>query len=124
LRRLPVYSRRTTMTDQCDIANRKCRPCEGGVPPLGAEEARELLAELPGWRLNGEKLEKDFTFANHHEAMAFVNAVAWVSHREDHHPELTLGYGDVRVRYWTHAIGGLSENDFICAGKLEKLLAL
>ena len=112
------------MTAQCDIGNRKCRPCEGGVAPLGAAEARELLAALPGWRVDGERLEKKFAFANHYEALAFVNAVAWVSHREDHHPELTVGYRDVRVRYWTHAIGGLSENDFICAAKLEKLLVL
>ena len=112
------------MTEQCDIGNRKCQPCEGGVAPLGAAEARELLAALPGWHLDGERLEKGFAFANHYEALAFVNAVAWVSHREDHHPELTVGYRDVRVRYWTHAIGGLSENDFICAAKLEKLLAL
>ncbi|QLQ24029.1 MAG: 4a-hydroxytetrahydrobiopterin dehydratase [Dechloromonas sp.] len=112
------------MTEQCDIGNRKCQPCEGGVAPLGAAEARELLAMLPGWRVDGERLEKGFAFANHYEALAFVNAVAWVSHREDHHPELSVGYRDVRVRYWTHAIGGLSENDFICAAKLEKLLVL
>ncbi len=112
------------MTDRCDIGNRKCQPCEGGVAPLGAAEARELLAALPGWRIDGEQLEKAFAFANHYEALAFVNAVAWVSHREDHHPQLVVGYRDVRVRYWTHAIGGLSENDFICAAKLEKLLVL
>jgi 4a-hydroxytetrahydrobiopterin dehydratase len=94
------------------------------VAPLGAAEARELLAELPGWCVDGERLEKKFAFANHYEALAFVNAVAWVSHREDHHPELTVGYRDVCVQYWTHAIGGLSENDFICAAKLEKLLVL
>jgi len=112
------------MTEQCDIGNRKCQPCEGGVAPLGAAEARELLAALPGWHLDGDRLEKGFAFTNHYEALAFVNAVAWVSHREDHHPELSVGYRDVRVRYWTHAIGGLSENDFICAAKLEKLLVL
>ncbi len=112
------------MTEQCNIGNRKCQPCEGGVAPLEAAEARDLLAALPGWRVDGQRLEKAFAFSNHYEALAFVNAVAWVSHREDHHPELTVGYRDVRVRYWTHAIGGLSENDFICAAKLEKLLVL
>jgi 4a-hydroxytetrahydrobiopterin dehydratase len=112
------------MTTQCDIGNRKCQPCEGGVPPLGEAGCRELLAALPGWRLEGEKLVKDFNFRNHYEVLAFVNAVAWVSHREDHHPELSIGYAACQVRYWTHAIGGLSENDFICAAKIEKLLSL
>ena len=87
-------------------------------------DAAKLLANLSGWTLVDQYLEKTFTFRNHLETMAFVNAIAWVSHREDHHPELTVGYKDVRVRYWTHAIGGLSDNDFICAAKLDQLLAL
>ncbi len=110
------------MANTCDITNRHCQPCEGGIPPLTAEAAASLLHELPGWTLLDQRLEKTFAFRNHYEAMAFVNAIAWVSHREDHHPELAVGYKDVRVRYWTHAIGGLSENDFICAAKVEKLL--
>lgn len=112
------------MTEQCDIAGRHCKPCEGGVAPLGDEAVRGLLAGLAGWRQAGQRIEKTFGFHNHYEAMAFVNAVAWVSHREDHHPDLAVGYRDCTVRYWTHAIGGLSENDFICAAKLEKLLSL
>ncbi len=108
----------------CDIANRHCQPCEGGVPPLSDAQSRQLLAELKGWQLVGSKLERMFVFKNHYETMAFVNAIAWVSHRENHHPELTVGYKDCRVSYWTHAIGGLSENDFISAAKLEKLLVL
>ncbi len=110
------------MTTSCDITNKHCQPCEGGIPALDTEAARALLQELPDWQLNDQRLEKTFAFRNHYEAMAFVNAIAWVSHREDHHPELTVGYKEVRVRYWTHAIGGLSENDFICAAKVEKLL--
>lgn len=86
--------------------------------------AQALMGTLPGWALAANKLEKTFVFSNHYEAMAFVNAVAWVSHRENHHPELTVGYKDCRVSYWTHAIGGLSENDFICAAKLERLLEI
>lgn len=110
------------MATTCDISNRHCQPCEGGIPQLTVEAAAGLLRELPGWTLLDQQLGKTFSFSNHYEAMTFVNAIAWVSHRENHHPELTVGYKDVRVRYWTHAIGGLSENDFICAAKLEKLL--
>ncbi len=111
------------MTDTCNLSTRRCTPCEGGVPALDADAAGRLLAGLDGWTLTDGKIEKAFRFRNHHETMAFVNAVAWISHREDHHPELTVGYADCRVRYWTHAIGGLSENDFICAAKVERLLA-
>jgi len=112
------------MNPQCELSDRRCRPCEGGVPPLSAGEAASLLQTLDGWSLADGRIGKTFRFRNHHETMAFVNAVAWISHREDHHPELTVGYADCQVRYWTHAIGGLSENDFICAAKIERLLTL
>ena len=112
------------MNPSCDLSTRRCVPCEGGVPVLNDTVARELLAGLNGWSLADAKIEKTFRFRNHHETMAFVNAVAWISHREEHHPELTVGYADCRVRYWTHAIGGLSENDFICAAKVDRLLTL
>lgn len=111
------------MSQSCDLSARHCVPCEGGVPALDDAAARKLVAELDGWALSDGKIEKGFLFRNHHETMAFVNAVAWISHREDHHPELTVGYADCRVRYWTHAIGGLSENDFICAAKVDRLFA-
>jgi 4a-hydroxytetrahydrobiopterin dehydratase len=110
--------------EQCELGSRRCQPCEGGVPALAAAAAQAMLDGLPGWTIAESRLYKVFVFRNHYEAMAFVNVVAWVSHREDHHPQLGVGYKDVRVEYWTHAIGGLSENDFICAAKLEKLLAL
>lgn len=112
------------MATSCNLADRQCQPCEGGVVPLDMASATEMLGALPDWALGEQRLEKSFVFRNHYEAMAFVNAIAWISHRENHHPELTVGYKDVRVRYWTHAIGGLSENDFICAAKVEKLLDL
>ena len=108
----------------CQLSSRRCTSCEGGIPPLAEDECRALLRDLSGWNLNGKAIAKTFGFANHYEAMAFVNAVAWVSHRENHHPELTIGYKEVLVRYWTHAIDGLSENDFICAAKIEKLLEI
>ena len=110
------------MDPSCAIAQRRCRPCEGGVPALGEEETNALLAQVPDWQLTAvPAIERHFSFRNHYETMTFVNAVAWVSHREDHHPELTVGYNTCTVRYWTHAINGLSENDFICAAKVDKL---
>ncbi|MDD2885834.1 MAG: 4a-hydroxytetrahydrobiopterin dehydratase [Dechloromonas sp.] len=107
----------------CSLSGRSCEPCEGGIPPLSDEAARAFLNDLPAWSITNQRLEKNFSFRNHYEAMAFVNAVAWISHREDHHPELVVGYHSVGVRYWTHAIHGLSENDFICAAKIEQLNA-
>ncbi|HEX6734035.1 MAG TPA: 4a-hydroxytetrahydrobiopterin dehydratase [Azonexus sp.] len=110
--------------DHCELGSKRCQPCEGGMPALGAEEISRLLKDVPTWAVSDGRLAKTFLFRNHYEAVAFVNALAWVSHRENHHPQLTVGYKDVHVEYWTHAIDGLSENDFICAAKLEKLLAL
>ncbi|NLC70713.1 MAG: 4a-hydroxytetrahydrobiopterin dehydratase [Desulfuromonadaceae bacterium] len=107
-----------------DLARRHCRPCEGGVPPLDQETVSELLKRLPEWQYAKERIFKTFTFKNHYQTMAFVNAIAWISHRENHHPELEVGYNTCQVRYYTQAIGGLSENDFICAAKVEKLMSL
>jgi 4a-hydroxytetrahydrobiopterin dehydratase len=106
------------------LAKRKCKPCEGGVPAYSAPQARDMLKQLKGWLLEDGKLVKVYPFANYHHTMAFVNALAWISHREDHHPDLAVGYNQCRVTYWTHAVGGLSENDFICAAKCDALLEL
>lgn len=106
----------------CDLASKHCKPCEGGVPPLTPAEAGLLLKTLDGWTLSGNELVKTFQFKNYHETMAFVNATAWISHREDHHPDLEVGFRQCRVRYSTHAIGGLSENDFICAARIDALM--
>jgi len=107
-----------------DLASGKCKPCEGGVAPLTDAEARSLLKQLDGWALANGRIAKTYSFKNYYQTMAFVNATAWISHREDHHPDLAVGYNQCRVEYWTHAIGGLSENDFICAAKLDKLFDL
>jgi 4a-hydroxytetrahydrobiopterin dehydratase len=80
------------------------------------------MAQLPGWAVAGNELVRTFTFRNYYETMAFVNAVAWIAHTEDHHPDLRVGYDRCEVRYSTHAIGGLSENDFICAAKVSALV--
>jgi len=107
-----------------ELARRKCKPCEGGVAPYTAGQAKELLGQLKGWILEDGTLVKLYAFRNYHETMAFVNALAWISHREDHHPDLQVGYNKCRVEYSTHAIGGLSENDFICAAKADALFSL
>lgn len=108
----------------CDIAaGRRCEPCEGGTPPTTEAQARKELETLPGWALNENGIEKIFQFKNYYQTMAFVNALAWVAHQEDHHPDLQVGYKTCHVRYTTHAIGGLSANDFHCARRLDALLA-
>jgi 4a-hydroxytetrahydrobiopterin dehydratase len=107
-----------------ELARKKCKPCEGGVAPLSDEQVRPLLKGLDGWTREGKSITKTYRFKNYFETMAFVNAAAWVSHREDHHPDMLAGYNECRVSYWTHAIGGLSENDFICAAKLDALFEI
>ncbi len=104
-----------------DLAAKRCKPCEGGTPPLGPEEIARQLTALPGWEHLDGSIAKRFEFKNYYQTMAFVNAVAWIAHSEDHHPDMEVSYRVCRVRYSTHAIGGLSENDFICAAKLERL---
>lgn len=108
----------------CDLAARHCKPCEGGDPPLSAEEAASRLSLIPGWDQAGKAIAKRFEFKNYYQTMAFVNAVAWIAHSEDHHPDLEVSYSFCRVRFSTHAVAGLSENDFICAAKVETLLAV
>ena len=107
-----------------ELAARKCKPCEGGVAPYTAEQTREMLKQVKGWIVEDGKLVKVYPFTNYYQTMAFVNALAWISHREDHHPDLGVGYNKCRVEYSTHASGGLSENDFICAAKCDQLLNL
>ena len=106
------------------LAERHCKPCEGGVAALGADAARAALAGLdPAWRLDegATAIRREWRFKNFYRTMSFVNAVAHVANLEDHHPDLELGYDYCRLRYTTHAIGGLSENDFICAAKIDRL---
>jgi len=103
-----------------NLAAKRCKP---SVTKLADAEAARLLALLPGWQLERGGLVKIFPFKNYHETMAFVNLVAWIAHREDHHPDMTVGYNKCRVEYSTHSVGGLSENDFICAAKVEAALA-
>jgi 4a-hydroxytetrahydrobiopterin dehydratase len=106
------------------LTARKCKPCDGGVEPLRPAEVENLLKEVDGWALADGAIAKTYSFKDHYRLMAFVNAVAWISHREDHHPDLLVGYNTCRVSYLTHAIDGLSENDFICAAKVDALFEL
>ncbi len=107
-----------------DLARRKCKACEGGVGPLQPDEIEHLLAGLDGWQHVNGLIAKSYAFKDHYHTLAFVNAVAWISHREDHHPDMTIGYKECRIAYVTHAVGGLSENDFICAAKVDALFDL
>lgn len=107
-----------------DLTARHCKPCTAATPPLAQDEINALLKRLDGWTQYDRLIGKTFEFRNYYQTMAFVNAVAWLSHREDHHPELTVGYGSCHVEYTTHAIGGLSENDFICAAKVDALFRI
>jgi len=104
---------------------RRCQPCEGYTEPLSKEEAVTLLFQIEQWTLNEEATEihRAFKFKNYYETMAFVNAIAWISHQQDHHPDLEVGYNRCLVRYTTHAVKGLSENDFICAMEIDTLLS-
>ena len=101
-----------------------CTPCPAGSAPLPAADAAKLLAELKaGWRIadDGKSLRRAWRFANFHETIGFVNAVAWIANAEDHHPDLEVGYDYCRMALATHSIGGLSQNDFICAAKIDAL---
>ena len=106
-----------------ELMEKRCKPCEGGVLPLEQTEIESMLKGLEGWEHSGKELVKTYRFKNYYETIAFVNAVAWISHRENHHPDLEVAYRQCRIRYSTHAIGGLSENDFICAAKIDALHA-
>ena len=107
-----------------DLTSKHCVPCEGGVDPLDATAASALLEQVGDWQMNADtnEISRTFRFKNYYQTMAFVNALAWVAHQEDHHPDLEVGYSQCKVRYSTHAIGGLSENDFICAARIDALL--
>ena len=103
---------------------KRCRPCEGGVPKLTPAEAEAQLAKLPGWTIahQGERIRKEWVVKHFLAAMRFFEGVAEVSEAEAHHPDLHLvGYRNVAIEIWTHAIGGLSENDFILAAKIDEL---
>ncbi len=107
-----------------DLAAKKCVPCRGGVPPLKGAELQALLAKLGGgWRaVNQHHLEKEYAFKNFKEALTFTNAVGEIAEREDHHPDIYLAWGKVKLTIWTHKIDGLTESDFVLAAKADEAL--
>jgi len=107
-----------------DLAGRRCKPCEGGVQPLALEQSEELLRALHSdWSISddGLSIARSFEFPAYDRTLGFANAVAWIAISEDHHPVLTVAYSSCEIRYTTHAINGLSDNDFICAAKIDRL---
>lgn len=106
------------------LAERLCTPCEGGIDPLPKARVDRLLPQVPGWSLadQGRGLQRRFTFSDFRLLIGFVNALAWIANRQGHHPDFTVSHYDCRVNWTTHAIGGLSENDFICAARVNALV--
>ena len=105
-----------------NLTQKKCVPCEAGTPPLEEEKVNELLKEISGWTLKNSHLFKTFKFRDFKEAMKFVNSVADIAESEGHHPDFCVHYSKVEIEIWTHAISGLSENDFILAAKIDEVL--
>lgn len=106
-----------------DLTKKKCKPCEGGVPPLTTNEVAEYKKQISAdWKVKDDnKLSKEFSFVNYRHTMDFVNKVADLAEEEGHHPVMHVFYGRLVIELWTHAINGLSENDFIMAAKIDKL---
>jgi 4a-hydroxytetrahydrobiopterin dehydratase len=110
------------MSEAAALAGRRCVPCEKGTPPLTETEAAAYLPQVPGWEMREAKaLRRRFRFPSFREAMAFVNSVAALAEEEGHHPDIFISYNRVRIDLTTHAIGGLSVNDFILAAKIDRL---
>lgn len=109
------------------LIEKHCKTCEGGVEPLSRKEAEAWMQEIdPSWALseNGHDIKRTFAFKNFYHTMGFVNALAFMANNENHHPDLEVSYNRCVVRFTTHAIKGLSENDFICAAKTDALIAM
>jgi 4a-hydroxytetrahydrobiopterin dehydratase len=108
----------------CELSTKKCRPCEGGMPPLSADEVAAMLKQVPEWRLtpDGQRIRREWRVKDFVTGLNFFNRIGRIAEDEDHHPDLHLvGYRNVAIELWTHAIGGLSENDFILAAKIDQL---
>jgi 4a-hydroxytetrahydrobiopterin dehydratase len=104
-----------------DLTRKKCVPCEGGVPRVEGAELKALLESVPGWQLAGDRIRRHLRFRDFREAMAFLNRMADLAESEGHHPDFSVHYSTVDVEIWTHAAGGLTENDFILAAKIDAI---
>lgn len=102
-----------------------CKPCSSGEGLVEKEQAEEALEELEGWEMGEDnaRIAREFSFKDFYRTMAFVNAVAWIANTRDHHPDLEVGYGSCKVTFTTHKAGGLTQNDFICAAAVNRLVA-
>jgi 4a-hydroxytetrahydrobiopterin dehydratase len=108
------------------LTSKHCKTLDSSTSPLTHEQANSLAKELHNdWSIgdSGKEISRTFKFSNYYETMAFVNAMAWVAHAEDHHPDIEVSYNRCHIRYSTHSVGGLSENDFICSAKIDALLS-
>ncbi len=112
------------MSSTCSLTDQHCVPCEGGVDAIGRDAALDMLKTLPHWELSGDgkMITRRFEFKGFYRTVSFINAMAWVVNKENHHPDFSAGYNYCEVGFTTHAIDGLSENDFICAAKVSALL--
>jgi len=107
---------------QNQLTTKKCIPCEGGTPPLNEQQSQELSTQVPNWDLNGERLVRTFKFKKFQQTVDFFNEVAAIADREGHHPDFEIkGVRNVTLTLWTHAAGGLTENDFIVAAKIDQI---
>lgn len=107
-----------------DLKTKHCKPCSGNESPLNAERASKLLEQTPGWTISedGKSINRRFQFKGFFRTMSFINAMAWIANQEGHHPDFSAGFNFCSVTFTTHDIGGLSENDFICAARVNALL--
>jgi len=112
------------MTTATELRQKRCKPCEGGVTPLTAEQVSDMMSAIPNWQLGaiGKCLRREWRVKDFESALAFFNAIGRIAEEQDHHPDLHLtGYRNVRIELATHAIGGLSENDFILAARIDQV---
>ncbi|MDX1795747.1 MAG: 4a-hydroxytetrahydrobiopterin dehydratase [Hydrogenovibrio sp.] len=112
------------MTQEIALKDQSCEPIAKGSKPMIIPTIESLVAQMDGWEvpLNYLNIEKTFKFKNYHQTIAFVNAVTWIAHKEDHHPEICFGYNECKITLTTHAVKGISQNDFIVAAKIDALL--
>ena len=101
----------------------RCVGCEGGIPALTPDEVNQLLHDVAAWTVSDDYrwIHRRFSFKNFYQTMAFTNAVAWIANQENHHPDMEIGYNYCNIKYTTHAVNGLTKNDFICAAKIDAL---
>lgn len=103
------------------LLEKHCKSCEPGAKPLDQGAVSDLMRQIDGWQLADQSISKAYRFKDYYQTMSFVNAIAWLAHMEDHHPQLTVNYNSCLVEYSTHAAHGLTENDFICASRTDAL---